>query len=243
MYICKEKPSLAGEGNSKNKNIKYLCMNKCNKSYLIEYKGSQLFSDSEVIDRKSTSQEDFIESYGAENAYKQVVAIEKGLEQLQDDLRKRPRSFINRNYCPNTLNANIQGQTMSAFPQESKFIENGRYCIMINGFKCLVKKLNKHLMPNNILTRAVDIINHQKSETPDDKQPIVIIGYVVSKDYSRIENVYAIHTNSSGQMDWCCDLASLAATYVNQSATVLPSSPSEPIVSVKVKDTIMKKTV
>lgn len=218
-------------------------MNKVKLSRLVEYKGSQLFSDSEVIDRKSSSLEDFIESYGAENAYKQVMAIEKGHEQLLDELRKRPRTFINRNYCPNTLNANIQGQTLSAFPMESKFIENGRYCVIINGYKCLIKKIDNHLRPNNILTRAVDIINHQKTETSSDQEPIVIIGYVVSKDYSKIENVYAIHTNSLGQRDWCCDLASLAATYVNQSVTSLPSSQTEPTVTVKVKETKFKKSV
>ena len=38
----------------------------------------------------------------------------------------------------------------------------------------------------------------------------------MSKDYSRIENVYAFHTNSFGERDWCCDLVSLAATYVRQ---------------------------
>lgn len=218
-------------------------MLKSKNSRLIAYKCSQLFSDSEVIDRKSTSLQDFIESYGAENAYKQVSAIEKGLDQLHEELKTRPRSFINRNYLPNTLNANIQGQTMAAFPLEAKFIENGRYCVMINGFKCLVKKIDEHLGTSNILTRAVDIINHQKSEIQTDQEPIVIIGYVVSKDYSRIENIYAFHTNSLGERDWCCDLASLAATYVSQD-TLSESQPIVgPKVSVKIKDSEIKKSV
>ena len=218
-------------------------MKKSKTSRLIEYKCSQLFSDSEVIDRKSASLQDFIESYGAENAYKQVSAIEKGMDQLQEELSKRPRSFINRNYRPNTLNANIQGQTMAAFPHEARFIENGRYCVMINGFKCLVKKIDEHLSTSNILTRAVDIINHQKSEIKTDQEPIVIIGYVVSKDYSRIENVYALHTNSLGERDWCCDLASLAATYVRQENLLTPTPVVEPQVSVKVKESKKKKSV
>ncbi len=210
---------------------------------LIDDKCSQLFCDSEIIDRKSTSHDDFCESIGSECAYKIVEAIDNGLEQLKEDLRQRPPAAVNRNYKPNTLNSNIQGEIAKAFPLECKFISGNRFCLVINGVMCFFKKVNKYWQHSNITTKMSEMYKHQKTTNTRDVAPIIIIGYKVGADYNSLEGVGAIYYNHLGEQEWICDIASLASEFVQTSSNIvnLAEVKPKPEVKVKVKPNVRKK--
>lgn len=210
---------------------------------LIDDKCSQLFCDSEIIDRKSTSLDDFCESIGSECAYKIVEAIDNGLKLLQEDLRHRSPAAVNRNYKPNTLNSNIQGEIAKAFPLECKFISGNRFCLVINGVMCFFKKVNKHWQHSNITTKMSEMYKHQKTTNTKDVAPIIIIGYKIDEDYNCLEGVGAIYYNHYGEQEWICDIASLASEFVQTSSndvSLVEVAPNHEV-KVKVKPDIKKK--
>lgn len=218
-------------------------MNRKNNISLINYKCSQLFCDSEIIDRKSTSHDDFCESIGSECAYKIVEAIDNGLEQLKEDLRHRTPAAVNRNYKPNTLNSNIQGEIAKAFPLECKIISGNRFSLVINGIMCFFKKVNKHWQHSNITTKMSEMYKHQKTTNTRDVAPIIIIGYKVDEDYNRLEGVGAIYYNHFGEQEWICDIASLASEFVQTPSNIvnLVKVTPKPEVKVKVRPDVRKK--
>lgn len=88
---------------------------------IVEYKGTQLFRDEEMIARKNVSQQEFENLLGVENAFKIINACNNGAEKSKNTIISTPPSFQNRNFKSNTWNSNIQGFMTEEFPNHSGF--------------------------------------------------------------------------------------------------------------------------
>lgn len=193
------------------------------KSHLIGDKGMQLFPDSEMIARKSVNQQEFESKIGPENAYKLVLACEKGIEKSKEELNNRPESFKNRNYNANTVNSNIQGFLIEQFPQESKFCKGSRFSLEINGQKIFPKKIGKGFWPSNVQTRAVQMYNEQLTDDISEVLPITYLGYQLSPSCTDLKGVYAVHI-CGGHIEWVSDIAGIAYEGMHSSSSTLSES-------------------
>lgn len=193
----------------------------------------QLFSDSEMFDRKPVTQTEFEENF---RPYAPVIVdlIEKGWSMSQEYLSKIKPNYQNRNFKANTLNSFIQGY-ISEYPDFLAEISSGRFCFYLNGNKFFCKKVNKRLIPSNIPTKSVILYNNQQSVNPEDVSPITYIGYQVHPSWSGLTGVFAIHIVEN-EIAWVSDLSSLA-----YEAIYLKQNNAEDEVSVKVKENMKRK--
>lgn len=196
---------------------------------LIYDKNMQLFSDSEMIQRKMTTQEEFERSFQL-YAECTVEAIEHAFEDLSVLCRNTKPNFQNRNFKANNLNSYVQGylSECSNFLAE---IKDGRFSVSINGHRLFPKKVSKHLLPSNIPTKAVRMYNNQESHNELDTDPVTYIGYVVDDTWSALTGVYAIHMENN-TIAWVSDLASLA---FNQKQITTNQADDDIIVTLKKK--------
>ena len=56
---------------------------------IVEYKGTQLFRDEEMIARKNVSQQEFENLLGVENAFKIINACNNGAEKSKNTISKK----------------------------------------------------------------------------------------------------------------------------------------------------------
>lgn len=191
---------------------------------IIEYKGTQLFRDDEMIARKNVSQQEFENSLGPENALKIINACQEAALKSKEEIINRAPSFQNRNFKANTWNSNVQGFLTSTFSQNSGFCKGGRFYVEVGGHRLFFKKVNKDLKPQNIETKAVRMYEEQLSDDIHDTMPITYIGYQVSASYTELTGVYAVHI-VSGNIEWCSDLSELV--YTNKENIPLYSQPTQ----------------
>ena len=184
---------------------------------IVEYKGTQLFRDDEMIARKNVSQKEFEDLLGYENASKIINACSKAAEESKEKILSTPPSHQNRNFKPNTWNSNVQGFMIEAFPNSSGFCKGQRFYVDMNGHRLFFKKVNKKLRYQNIVTKAVRMYDEQLSDSTQDVLPITYIGYQVSSTYTELMGVYAIHI-VNGNIEWFSDLSELV--YVNECLTI-----------------------
>lgn len=191
---------------------------------IVEYKGTQLFRDEEMIARKNVSQQEFENLLGVENAFKIINACNNGAEKSKATIISTPPSFQNRNFKSNTWNSNIQGFMTEEFPNHSGFCKGRRFYVELNGMRLFFKKVDKKLKPQNIITKAVKMYDEQLSDDMQDTLPITYIGYQVSSSFTELTGVYAVHI-VSGTIEWCSDLSEIV--YVNKENIPLYSQPTQ----------------
>lgn len=202
------------------------------KSPLIGDKCMQLFPDSEMIARKSTSQDDFENSIRGEPAEKIVKACINGVHKARATICSTPPSFQNRNFKANILNSYIQGFLIQEFPNEFVQYKSGRYCLTIEGHRLFCKKIDKRYRHANIMTKTVIMYNDQKSNSKADLLPITYIGYMVSPSYTELLGVYAVHM-SGGNIEWISDFYDLACSNTISENFINEDSETEILVTPK----------
>ena len=200
---------------------------------IIEYKGTQLFRDDEMIARKNVSQQEFEDLLGYENACKIVKACSKAAEESKEKILNTPPSHQNRNFKSNTWNSNVQGAMIEAFPNNSGFCKGRRFYVEINGHRLFFKKVDKRLRYQSITTKAVRMYEEQLSDDTQDTSPITYIGYQVSSTYTELIAVYAVHF-VSGTIEWYTDLSELV--YVKRENIPFHSQPRDNEISVVPKN-------
>lgn len=206
------------------------------RSILIEDKGMQLFSDSEMIPRKTVTQQEF-ECIFQPNALAVVNAVEDAWDKLTKLCMDTKPNFQNRNFKANNLNSFVQGY-LSECPGFLTEVKDGRFSIVVDGNKFFPKKVSKHLKPSNIQTKTVIMYDNQESNDENDVVPITYIGYRVDT-WSSLVGVYAIHMESNA-IAWISDLSSLAYKDMQE---IRFNSVSNDDVSVTLKKEKKQKTI
>lgn len=216
-----KKGSKLCQAGAKVKFLKFITMSR---TPIIEYKGTQLFRDDEMIARKNVSQQEFEDLLGYENACKIVTACSKAAEESKEKILNTPPSHQNRNFKSNIWNSNVQGAMIEAFPNNSGFCKGRRFYVEIVGHRLFFKKVDKRLRYQSITTKAVRMYEEQLSDDTRDTSPITYIGYQISSTYTELIGVYAVHI-VSGTIEWYTDLSEFI--YVKRESTPLHSQPTQ----------------
>lgn len=206
-------------------------MRKQIKSPLISGKCMQLFSDEEMMSRKTMTQKEF-EAYILPYSSDIVNAIEEAHLETKKLCSIYPRNYRNRNFEPNNLNSFVQGKISDIPNCECGEISGNarRFYLKVGINKLFFKKVDKFLRPSGRNTKRVQMYNDQKTTDISDDSPITYIGYQVDKTNSSICGIYAIHMEN-GKKKWVSDVVDLAFN----ASKVISMSESKDDVSIKVK--------
>ena len=150
-------------------------MEKQIKSPLIVGKSMQLFSDEEMMPRKTMSQNEF-EKCILPYSVSIVDAIESAHSETKKLCNSYPRHYQNRNFESNNLNSFVQGK-ISDIPDFECGEERGnarRFYAKIGENKLFFKKVDKFLRPSGWNTQKVQMYNDQKTTEISDTLPIKI---------------------------------------------------------------------
>lgn len=146
-------------------------------------------------------------------------------EMMWDDIRKKPRTYQNRNSKANRMNENIKGLLFERFPNEMKEDSDQRFWFLKEG-SCIIyfKKLDDNLMPMNVATgRSRRILEQHSLFT---KLPEIFVGYRPNRSWEEIVNLCAVYI-SKGKRIWVTDLRDFES-----GISQLPIFPQTPIVDV-----------
>lgn len=180
------------------------------KSPLIGGKCMQLFSDEEMMPRKTMTQKEF-EEYILPYSGDIVDAIEDAYSENKKLCNSYPRHYQNRNFEPNNLNSFVQGKISDIPYFECGEISGNarRFYLKVGMNKLFFKKVDKFLRPSGWNTKKVQMYNDQKTTDVSDDLPITYIGYQVDKSNTSICGIYAIHMEN-GKKEWISNIVDLA---------------------------------
>lgn len=180
------------------------------KSPLVAGKGMQLFSDEEMMPRKTMTQKEF-EEYMLPYSSDIVDAIENAYSESKKLCNSYPRHYQNRNFEPNNLNSFVQGKISDIPHFECGEVSGNarRFYLKIGMNKLFFKKVDKFLRPSGWNTKKVQMYNNQKTIDASDDLPITYIGYQVDKSNTSICGIYAIHMEN-GKIVWVSNIVDLA---------------------------------
>lgn len=185
-------------------------MKKQIKSPLIAGKGMQLFSDEEMMPRKTMTQQEF-EEYILPYSADIVDAIESAYSESKKLCNSYSRHYQNRNFESNNLNSFVQGKISDIPYFECGEVSGNarRFYSKVGVNKLFFKKVDKFLRPSGWNTKKVQMYNEQKTTDVSDTFPITYIGYQVDKSNTSICGIYAIHMEN-GKKEWVSNIVDLA---------------------------------
>lgn len=180
------------------------------RSSLMDCKSNSLFSDWEMMPRKSVDQTTF-EASLYELSPLIVSAIELGMKDLSHFCAQYPKVSRKRN---------VQALNLNAFVTEQLAIVNGLQVGEIKGNRrrsyvdfgdnrLFVKKIDNHLRPSYTPTKTVKMYHNQETVDIEDDLPITYLGYQVDKGWTHITGVYAVHMKGN-KIEWYTDIVNLA---------------------------------
>lgn len=185
------------------------------RSPLIGCKSRSLFSDWEMMPRKTITQSTF-EAELKDYSPLIISAIEQGMKDLINFCIQHPHASRKRNVRPTNLNAFIMQQLAFVNGLNSGEIKgNGRRSYVdIGSNRLFVKKIEHNLRPSNIPTKTVKMYQNQETVNEEDDLPITYLGYQVDEGWTHIIGIYAVHLEGN-KIKWYTDIVSLANTSVH----------------------------
>lgn len=159
------------------------------------YKLSSLFSNKQMFDRKNAEQERFELAF-TEEIPLFIRVIDNAFEMMRMHRSSIPPISRGRNLSAVLVNGFIRGELYQTFPDRIRTDHTGRFYLTKNGaWRVYFKKLNpKTLLPENVETTHVKMINNQLTLSLDDYSPIIFIGYTVTRTWDALTGCYAIYT-------------------------------------------------
>lgn len=199
--------------------------------------GSQLFSDYQMKKRDNLSQREFEQAFSSDIPIFGEI-IKTSFESLKREGLDRPPHYKNRNWNPDTMNSNIQGNLIEQYGGAVR-LDKGTFYLKMNGKILFFKKLgiNSKLPSHNPTRNSIKLVNYFATlfEEPD---PIVWIGYCVNKSWTSLLGFYAVSIEGK-KINWISDLNDIGS----ELAEIIPINTNicsgdqeqKQLVSVKIK--------
>lgn len=131
----------------------------------------------------------------------------------------------------------LKGQIIHEFPDYCAKATKKRFKLKHDNSEWIyVKKLNSKKLPSNVKTDANDMIIAQLSDSENDTEPNVFLGYIASSCNTQANEVYAVYIRNN-KVIWYTDLR-LFADMINERNpnTQLPVSGNE----IEIKSDVVK---
>lgn len=180
------------------------------RSSLMNCKSNSLFSDWEMMPRKTVNQSTF-EANLYEFSPSIVSAIELGMIDLSNFCIQHPQASRKRNVRATNLNAFVIQQLMKVNGLKLGEITGNRRrsYVDIGDNRLFVKKIDDKLKPSYTPTKTVRMYHNQETVDIEDDLPITYLGYQVDKGWTHITGVYAVHLEGN-KIEWYTDIVNLA---------------------------------
>lgn len=182
----------------------------------LRHKGSYLFSDSEMEQRKSVSKDVFIKEFSPfmKEFIKSVIDAD---DEVQEDKRKHPICNRQKTPAPSRMNG-LTIENVYKIPGIRMGQINGRrrrVYISLDSSIVFIKNLDEKLRPKNAKTMAVKEYHNQLTQVNRDNRPIVYVGWVMNDRTNTIEGIFASCFNGDERI-WEVDIIREAKNIQNK---------------------------